>query len=167
MNAQKLAKLANLISTFYKVGIVGLTKKSHTNTTRNTQHTTTNQNNSSMLYSPVALPSIAMATSTMAPTLGTVSFPWVHARLALVVLVAPWLVPLFGMPTHTPSKNRAMGVALALSGLNLKGRHNIQASVGLSSGRDSWEVARGGWSTWGNTTPSFGMSNGETPNWWK
>ena len=30
--------------------------------------------------------------------------------------MAPRSVPSFGAPTHTPSKNRAMGVALALGG---------------------------------------------------
>jgi hypothetical protein len=61
---------------------------------------------------------------------------------------------------HTPSKNRVMGLALALSGQNLKGKYNNQPSVGISGGRESGEVARRGLGAWGNTVPSFGMSNG-------
>ena len=57
-----------------------------------------------------------------------------------------------------------MGVALALSGQNLKGKRNNQPSVGISGGRESGEVARGGWSAWGNAVPLFGMSNGAMQN---
>jgi hypothetical protein len=78
------------------------------------------------------------------------------------VFVVPWSIQSFRMPTHTPSNNRAMGVALALSGRNLKGQHNNQPSVGIIGESDSGEVACRGWSTWGNTVPSFGMSNEAT-----
>ena len=88
--------------------------------------------------------------------------PRVHARLAPAVLAVPRLVTSFGIPTHTSSRNRAMGMALALSGQNLKGRHNNQPSVGISGGKDFGEVACRGWSAWGNTVPSFGTSNGAT-----
>ncbi len=94
MSVQKLAIWANPISTFYKVGFVGLAKQLHPatthntqhtthntqhtthntqHTTHNTQHTTTNQNDPLLSYPPAALPSIAMATFTMAQTLGRVS----------------------------------------------------------------------------------------------
>ena len=51
-------------------------------------------------------------------------------------------------------------MALALSGRNLKGKHNNQPSVGTSDGRESGVVACGGWSAGGNTIPLFGMLNG-------
>ena len=63
---------------------------------------------------------------------------------------------------HTPSKNRAMGVALTLSGQNLIGRHNNHPSVSISGERESGEVAHGGWREWGNAVPLFGTSNGAT-----
>jgi hypothetical protein len=71
---------------------------------------------------------------------------------------------LFETPTQTPSKNRAMGVALALSGQNIKGKHNNQPSVSIVGGRESGEVAHRGWSAWGNTVLLFGTSNGATQN---
>ena len=48
----------------------------------------------------------------------------------------PQLVPLFGAPTHTPSKNRVMGVTLAFGGHCFMIRHHNQP--------DSWQSARGG-----------------------
>ncbi len=100
------------------------------------------------------------------PNSRCIVLPRVHARLApeAEVLAAPQLVPSFGMPMHTPSNNRVMGVALALSGRNLKGQHNNQPRVSIIGESHSGEVARGGWSAWGNAVPSFGTSNGATQN---
>ncbi len=42
------------------------------------------------------------------------------------------MVPTFGVPTHTPSKNRAMGVALALGGHQSIKIPNNQLIVGGS-----------------------------------
>ena len=42
----------------------------------------------------------------------------------------------------------------------LKRKTKHQPCVGISGGRESGEVARGGWSARGNIVPLFGMSNG-------
>ncbi len=76
--------------------------------------------------------------------------------------MVPRPVLLFGMLTHTPSKNGGMGVALALSGQNLKGKHNNQPSFGIRGVRESGEVVHGGWSAWGNAVLLFEMSNEAT-----
>ncbi len=81
---------------------------------------------------------------------------WFHKRFAWFCLVVPWSVPSFGVPMHIPSKNRAMCMALALSSRNLKGWHNNQPEVSVSSNLDVEEVAGGGWSEWGNTVPLKG-----------
>ena len=53
-----------------------------------------------------------------------------------------------------------MGMALALSSQNLTEKHNNQPSVGIGGGSEPGEVARGGWSPWGNAVSLFGASNG-------
>jgi hypothetical protein len=80
MSVQKLAILVDRILTFYNEGIVGLAEQRHKNTT-------TNQNDPSPSYPPAALPYIAMATATAAPTLSAASLrksmqgsPWRFLR---------------------------------------------------------------------------------------
>ena len=162
MTVQQSANLVDLISTFYKVGIVGLAKRNAHN--QNTQHTKhTNQPNWSIaVLPPSGFALYRHGNSHHDPNSRHSIFQWVHARLALAFLAVPRSVPLRGVPTHTPSKNRAMGLALALSGQNLKGKHINQPSVGVSGGMDSEEVAHRGWIPWGNTVPSSGTSNGAT-----
>jgi hypothetical protein len=55
-----------------------------------------------------------------------------------------------------------MGVALALSGQNLKGKHNNQPLISVRGNLDVEEVACGGWSMCGNAVPLFWTSNGPT-----
>ena len=111
---------------------------------------------------PATLPSPSMSRTKAPPTHGvTASYGPMLVPPGLVWRCHGWFLS-FGMPSHTPSKNRARDVTFALSGQNLKGRHNNQPSVGISGGREYGEVARGGRITWGNTVPLFGTSNGAT-----
>ena len=57
------------------------------------------------------------------------------------------------------SKNREMGVALALGGRHLIGRYNNQIGFGDRGRRDVGEEARGGWSVWGGGIKSFEVTN--------
>ncbi len=123
--------------------IVGLANKVTPN--HNTQHT---KHNNQPKWSITVLPPSGFAlychgNSRHGSNSRCSIFQQVHARLATAYLAVPWSVPLFGAPAHTSWKNRVMGLALALSGRNLNWRHNKQPSVGISSGSDSEEVARG------------------------
>ena len=55
--------------------------------------------------------------------------------------MAPWSVPLFGVPMHTPSKNIAMGIALAFGGRQSMKIPNDQLLVEFSFRID---VGKGG-----------------------
>jgi hypothetical protein len=74
----------------------------------------------------------------------------------------PLFVPLFGVPTQAPSKNREEGRALALGGRQSIKIPNNQLIVGGSGRGDVRAVARGGVSTWGDTIPLFGVANETT-----
>ncbi len=52
-----------------------------------------------------------------------------------------------------PIKNRVMGMVLALSGQNIKGKHNNQPIVSICGGRESREVVRGGVESIGKHCP--------------
>ena len=64
-----------------------------------------------------------------------------HATLGLL---SPRMVPLFGTPKQTPSKNREKDGALVLGGRHSMMTHNNQLGVGGRSGRDVGEEACGG-----------------------
>jgi hypothetical protein len=71
------------------------------------------------------------------------------------------LVGLFrGQEAAHVKKQRGNG-DLALSGRNLKGRHNNQPKDGVPGKRDIGEVAQGGWSLWGGIASLFGRQFGQ------
>ncbi len=66
-------------------------------------------------------------------------------RLTVSPLQAPGgLVPLFGALMHTPSNNRAMGVALALGGHRFMIKYQNQTDSWQSGKGDARVEARGG-----------------------
>ena len=73
-------------------------------------------------------------------------------------LLSPPSVPLFGGPNREPKKNRKMDGALTLSGRGLIETNYNQLGVGVRSGKDVGEEARGWESMWGGTVPSFGAT---------
>jgi hypothetical protein len=60
------------------------------------------------------------------------------------------LVHLFGATKRDASKNREIGVALALGGRHLIGRYNNQIGFGDRGRRDVGEEVPPGWSVWGD-----------------
>jgi len=82
-----------------------------------------------------------------------------HARRSWSDLAARWLVYLFGVPKRDASKNREMGGALDLGGCHLMMAYNNQPRIGRSDKGDVRAEARGRESAWGDTVPSFGVSN--------
>jgi len=144
----------------YKVGIVGVglaqtarahntqnTKHKTQNTkhkTQNTKHKTQNtklktQATSNQHELPLPILSNGFALYSHGnichgPNSGLIVFPRVHARLTSAGFAALHSVPLFRAPMHTPSKNRAMGVGLALCGCRSIKKPNTQLIVG-GSGR--------------------------------
>jgi hypothetical protein len=69
---------------------------------------------------------------------------WVRCRRPAVGSRSWLLVPLFGALTHTPSKNRAMDVALTLGGCRFMIQHHNQPNSWCSGRGDARVEARGG-----------------------
>ena len=102
-------------------------------------NTTNTHNNKNYKLNPATLPSSGFALSLHVQSSGARNScherhcsPWVHARLAPLGMVAPWLVPLFRASTQAPSKNSERGGALALGGHCLMMQYNNQPRVGVS-----------------------------------
>ena len=76
----------------------------------------------------------------------------------------PLAVPLFGVPTQSPSKNREMDVILDLGGRqSIKTPKNQPIVCGIGK-RDVIEEAGGGRGRGGDTVQSFGAAIGRTKN---
>ncbi len=90
------------------------------------------------------------------------SLLWVRCRRPAAGLLSRLLVPLFEVLTHTSSKNRAMGMALALGGCHFMIQHHNQPNSWRSGKRDARVEARGVGSALGDAIPSFGQSNQST-----
>jgi len=109
--------------------------------TQNTKHKT-QENTQQTSWAAAALPSSGFAIYCHGNIRhGLNSRRWgslrVHRRLPATGSHSPQLVPSFRVPTqHTPSKNRAIGMALVLGGHRFMIRHHNQP--------DSWQSARGG-----------------------
>jgi hypothetical protein len=158
MSAQKLPILADPISTFYKVGSVGGSKRLLVTTTQNTKTKTTNMSQHSPTTQPrCPLPPRQLLTwpQILVPPLPL----WAHARRPVAVSHSPLSVPLFGVQTYTPSKNREKIGALALGGCRSIGRYNNQPRLGVGD-RKSLQI----WS--GQLGMSVGMAIGETKTKW-
>jgi hypothetical protein len=107
-------------------------------------------------------PSLSMGRLSTPPTNGAGASYRSHARHPWSGLAARWLICLFGVPKRDASKNREMDGALDLDGRRLMMAYNNQPRIG---GRDNGDVraeARGRESAWGDTVPSFGVSNWAT-----
>ena len=105
----------------YKVGIVGvgLVQTARAHNTQNTKHKTQNTSNQHELPLPILSNGFALYSHGNIchdPNSWLIVFPRVHARLTPAGFAALHSVPLFVAPMHTPSKNRAMCVGLALCG---------------------------------------------------
>ena len=87
---------------------------------------------------------------------------WVRCRCPAAGSRSPLLVPSFGAPTNTPSKNRTMVVVLTFGGCHFMIGQNNQPDSWRSGRGGAWAEARGGGGAWGGAIPSFGLSNWST-----
>ena len=135
----KIGHLDGQILTFYKVGVVGLAKKVIHN--HNTQHTntTTNQNDP-WPPTPQQLCPLLPWQQPPQPQLLVRHLPTSPYKACAGVFGGALVGSFIWSASAYPIKNRAMGMALALSGRNLKERHNNQPSGGHGGGGEHRET---------------------------
>ena len=153
--AQKLAILLLLIWTFYQASAKSTVHHKH----NNTKHTTTNMSRRQPTLQRIC--HLSTWQHQPWPQILTQRYLRVRCRCPVAGSRSPLHVPSFGVPTHTPSKNRAMVVVLTFGGCHFMIRHNNQPDSRWSGRGCAWAEARGG-GTWGGAIPSFGLSNWST-----
>ena len=114
MSVQNFAILADPISTFYKLGIIGSKKRPLATTTQNTKHTTTNMSRcrpTPQRFCPLPPWEGQQRRQLMVPRL-----PKYPRNEPVPAVRSTQLVPLFGVSKRDPSKNIEMREELALGG---------------------------------------------------
>jgi hypothetical protein len=141
----------------YQFSTTSIAKRSLKHNTKHKKHKTRkNQQELPPPYPPVALPFFCHGNIRHGLKSRHSGLLRVHCRHPVAGLLSQLLVALFEVLIHTSSKNRAMVVALALSGCRFMIQHHNQPNSWRSGKGDARVEARGVGSAWGDAIPSFG-----------